>query len=94
MIKIDIDKDIITFNGHSMPDICAAVSSVMYTSVNAILKYDENSIDYNDKNDKVIIKIIKHDKIIDMLIINMIDMLNDIHSDYGDDYLQIKGCYS
>ena len=94
MIKIDIDKNIIIFNGHSLPDICAAVSSVMYTTMNAILKYDETSVEYKDENDIVTIKIIKHDKIVDLLIINMIDMLNDIHSDYGDNYVQIKGCYS
>lgn len=90
MIKIDIDKNKIKFIGHSLPDICAAVSSVMYTSVNAILKYDKYSIDYKDENDEVIITIIKHDKIIDLLINNMIDMLNDIHSDFGDNYIQIK----
>lgn len=90
MIKIDIDKNKIKFIGHSLPDICAAVSSVMYTSVNAILKYDKDSIDYKDENDEVIITIIKHDKIIDLLINNMIDMLNDIHSDFGDNYIQIK----
>ena len=90
MIKIDIDKNKIKFIGHSLPDICAAVSSVMYTSVNAILKYDKDSIDYKDENDEVIITIIKHDKIIDLLINNMIDMLNDIHSDLGDNYIQIK----
>ena len=94
MIKININKNIITFKGHSLPGICAAVSSVMYTTMNAILKYDETSVEYKDENDIVTIKIIKHDKIVELLIINMIDMLNDIHSDYGDDYVQIKGCYS
>ena len=48
MIKIKREKDIVTITGHAIPTICAAISSSMYTSINAILKYDENCIDYID----------------------------------------------
>ena len=78
--------------GHSMPDICAAISSIMYTSVNALLKYNETAIEYKDENDIITIEIKKHDTIIDLLINNMFDMFEDVHTDYGDDYIQIKRC--
>lgn len=92
MIKIEKEKDIIMMTGHSMPDICAAISSIMYTSVNALLKYDTDCIDYKDENDIINIKILKHDDIIDLLIDNMFDMFNDVYTDYGDNYIQIKRC--
>ena len=75
-----------------MPDICAAISSIMYTSVNALLKYDTDCIDYKDENDIINIKILKHDDIIDLLIDNMFNMFNDVYTDYGDNYIQIKRC--
>jgi len=92
MIKINKEKDIITMTGHSMPDICAAISSIMYTSVNALLKYNETAIEYKDENDIITIEIKKHDTIIDLLINNMFDMFEDVLTDYGDDYIQIKRC--
>ena len=80
MIKISKEKDIIKFNGHSLPNICAAVSSVMYTTVNALIKYDKDCIHYEDNeiSDYVIITLKKHDNIIDLLIDNMFTMFNDI----------------
>lgn len=80
MIRISKEKDIIRFNGHSLPNICAAVSSVMYTTVNALIKYDNDCIYYEDNeiDDYVIITVKKHDDMIDLLIDNMFTMFNDI----------------
>ena len=91
MIKVNKRGDKITIKGHSLPHVCAATSSVMYTSVNALLKYDKQSILFHDgqddalvPNDDVEIKVLKHDKIIDMLVRNMIRMFKDIEEDYPD----------
>lgn len=83
MIRIKREKDIVTITGHAIPTICAAISSSMYTSINAILKYDENCIDYVDDEelDMVTITIKKHDKIIDLLVDNMFKSFKDIRED-------------
>lgn len=81
MIRITKKNDQITFTGHTIPDICAAVSSVMYTTANALLKYKNDCINYTDDEDTVTITINYHDEIIDMLIDNMFDMFNDIKED-------------
>lgn len=84
MIKIKRDKDIVTITGHAIPTICAAISSSMYTSVNAMLKYDENCIGYVDDEelDMVTITIKKHDMIIDLLVDNMFKSFRDIREDF------------
>lgn len=91
MIKVDCSKDEIIFSGHSIPEICAAVSSVMYTSVNILLRYDENCYDYCDNFDEdyVRISIKHHDYIVDMVIENMIEMLEDIVDDNNEDKLEV-----
>ena len=84
MINITKEKDIIKITGHSEPNICAGVSSVMYTTTNALLKYNKDSIDYNDdtEKDEVVIAINKRDCFIDLLIDNMFDMFKDIKEDF------------
>ena len=83
MIKITKENDVIKITGHAIPTICAAISSSMYTSVNAMLKYDETCIDYIDDEelDMVTITIKKHDRIIDLLVDNMFKSFKDIRED-------------
>lgn len=95
MIKIEIKKDQITIKGHSGYDVegkdivCAGVSSISITTINAILKYDENSLKI-DKNDGLLkVDILKHDKFIDLLIDNMVSLLNELKEQYKD-YIEIK----
>ena len=94
MIKVSINKenDIvnnITIKGHANFDdygkdiVCASVSSIVITSINAILRIDENSIDYQEEEGLVIIDIKKHTNIIDILIDNMIDLLNQLENKYN-----------
>ena len=90
MIKLTLIKNdnvITNINiiGHAGYDVsgkdivCAAVSSISITTINALLKYDKDSISY--KNSLEII-IHKHDKVIDLLIDNMLDMLKELEQDY------------
>lgn len=91
MIKITKSSDVIFFKGHTIPDVCAAVSSIMYTSVNMLLKYDKNCFMYKDnaEEDFVVISIYRHDNIIDMIIDNMFDMLTDLQEDDNEDKIEI-----
>ena len=90
MIKVNIigKNDKIILSGHALFDdygkdiVCAGVSSVVTTTINAILTFDKNYISYQKEQDKLEINIIVHNEIVDNLINNMIDMLNNIEEDY------------
>lgn len=91
MIKITKSSDTVFFKGHTIPDVCAAVSSIMYTSVNLLNKYDSECFLFKDntKEDFVVISIYRHDNFIDMIIDNMFDMLNDLYEDNNEDKIEI-----
>ena len=87
MIKINYKENLITISGHANYSdgndiVCASVSSIMYTTVNALLRLDENSIKYTDNKDTVIIEVLKHNDVIDMLITNMMSLFNQLELDY------------
>jgi uncharacterized protein YsxB (DUF464 family) len=89
MIKVKIyGSDRIVLSGHALFDdygkdiVCAGVSSVVTTTINAILTFDKNYIYYQKENDKLTIEVKNHNNIVDNLINNMIDMLKDIEEDY------------
>ncbi len=87
MIKVVRNKNIITISGHanykkSNDIVCAFVSGVMYTTVNAILSINKDYINYDDNNDKVIITILSDDTTTKKLIDNMLKMFNELSKDY------------
>ena len=89
MIKVDLTKDrLITISGHSGYEergkdiVCASVSSIVTTSINAIIELNSNAIEYQDLNDKLIIKVISEDDNTSKLINNMIFMLSSLEKDY------------
>ena len=100
MIKISIKKtdkiDFIEVKGHANYDeygkdiVCASVSSILITSVNAMLRIDSNSISYND-NDGVSIDILKHTEVIDKLLVNLEELLIDLQKQYPK-YIEIRRC--
>ena len=83
MIKISIKyeenkiKEVL-IKGHALYDdygkdiVCAAVSSIVITTVNAILSINKDSITFDES---VMIKVIKDDEITGKLLINMINLL-------------------
>lgn len=99
MIKVNIlvNDNIQEINiiGHANYDeygkdiVCSATSSIVITSVNAILSFDEDYIDYVETKDKFIIKINKYDSIVDKLITNMLNLLKELEKDYPK-YIKIK----
>ena len=96
MIKVNVNKDVITITGHALYDdygkdiVCAAVSSTVITTVNAILLIDKKAIKLTE-NDGVKIEILHHTDIVDKLILNMINLLTELQSDYKDN-INIRRC--
>ena len=87
MIKVFKEMDKITISGHanyadSNDIVCASVSSIMYTTVNAILNINEEAITFEDDNNKCTITIKSHDDITDKLIDNMMILLTELKDKY------------
>ena len=87
MIKVTKSGNVITITGHANYSngediVCASVSSIMYTSVNAILRFDKDAIKYEDDGNKVVITINKDDQITNELILNMLSLFKNLESDY------------
>lgn len=61
--------------------VCASVSSIVITSVNAIIRLDSDSISYDDSRG-IYISILKHNKVTDTLIYNMVSLLKDLEKQY------------
>ena len=95
MIKINVSKDEITIKGHSgyseqgSDIVCASVSSISITTVNSLLRIDEDCIEYIEKDGYLNIKIKKHNEVIDKLINNMINLLKELEKDYKK-YIEIR----
>ena len=91
MIKIKVDKknnkiEKISIIGHANFDnfgkdiVCAAVSSIAITTVNAIERIDKESISYTENPFEI--KTLKENEIINILLINMISLLKELEHDY------------
>ena len=89
MVKVHISKNHIEISGHAGYDVygkdivCASVSSIVTTTINAILKFDEEAIKYHDKDGYVKIDIIKDNKETKILLSNMIELLKELEKDYN-----------
>ena len=88
MIKIKVSNDEIIVKGHSgyglcgKDIVCSSVSSICITTVNAILSIYEDCITYDMSDGYLKINIIKHNKIVDSLIDNMLNLLNELKDQY------------
>lgn len=87
MIKVNIKKNEIIMSGHAFYDeagkdiVCASVSSIAITTVNAIIRFDKNAIEYKEKNG-LNIKVLNETKEVKILIDNMIALLEELENDY------------
>ena len=90
MVKINVigENDKIELLGHSMYDdfgkdiVCAGISSIVITTINAILTFNKNYIKYESKENNFTIEVINHNEIVDNLLKNMINMLTQLEEDY------------
>ena len=72
--------------------VCASVSSMCITTVNAIIKIDNNAIEYKEDEGYLLINIKKHSDTVDKLINNLIDLLEELKSNYQK-YIEIRRCH-
>ncbi len=88
MIKVSIKEDEILIKGHAMFDdfgkdiVCASVSSIAITTINAIVEFDNTSIDVIENDGYLKIDILKHNKNVDILISNMIKLFEELEMKY------------
>ncbi len=99
MIKVRIKKnneliESINLKGHAMYDdygkdiVCASFSTMVITTINAILEIDKDAISYTDSNNMSIINI-KKDNITNSLLKNLVNMIYELKSNY-DKNIDIK----
>ena len=97
MISIEVKKkndniNYIKISGHAEEGfdiVCASVSCIAITTVNALISIDEECVVYSEAEGLLEIGIIKHDEIVDKLIMNMINLLQNLSEDYKE-YVKIK----
>lgn len=90
-IKITKENDFVKeviIKGHSGYDeigkdiVCASVSSIATTTLNAIIRLDSDLVDYKSQDGFLEIKLKKNDRVINILMNNMIDLFKDLVEDY------------
>lgn len=62
--------------------VCASVSSILITTVNACLSFDQEAISYEQEKDKFVLSIKKQSEITNKLIENMVRLLKELANDY------------
>ena len=93
MIKVEIENNKIEIKGHANYDdygkdiVCASVSSIVITTINAIIEFDPESIYYEDLNNRILLK---DDDITNKLINNMIELLEELEKSYKDNIKIIR----
>lgn len=96
MIKVEIENNKIEIKGHANYDdygkdiVCASVSSIVITTINAIIEFDSESIYYEDLNNRILIEKLKDDDITNKLINNMIELLEELEKSYKDNIKIIR----
>jgi len=88
MIKVKKNNKKISITGHALYDIhgkdivCASVSSIIFTTVNALFKLNKDVIQYNDDGNTIEIINLSKDDITNKLLENMMDLLHQLEIDY------------
>lgn len=88
MIRVKVKPDKITIKGHAEYEeygrdiVCSSVSSIVTTTVNAILIFGKKTIDYKVSEGLVTIDIIENDDTTKKLLDNMLNLLEELSSDY------------
>ena len=88
MIKVEVTKKDISVIGHAMYDdygkdiVCAAVSSIVMTSVEGIASINKEAIDIKQSDNILDIIINSDDEITNKLINNMLNLLNELAKKY------------
>ena len=89
MILVIKNSNKIWIKGHSMyadfgkDIVCSAVSSIVTTTVNGILKIDSKAIEYIVNDGEIQINILKNDDVTIKLLDNMIELLEELSHNYS-----------
>jgi len=87
MIKVLLKDNVIQISGHAKFDdygkdiVCASVSSIVYTTINSILNFNNKAIEVTDEKD-ITIKVLSNDNITKKLIDNMLSLLKELEKQY------------
>ena len=96
MIRVNIKKKSIVMTGHAdyadygKDIVCAAASSIVTTSVNAALRFDEKSLCYREEKDKFTIEILNDNSNVQVIIDNMVSLLEELAKTHKDNIKIIK----
>ncbi len=88
MIQIKIQKEKIIIKGHALYDdygkdiVCAGVSSILTTTINATIRFNPQAISYQKRTDEFELWIKSNDKITKTLIENMISLYKELEETY------------
>lgn len=63
--------------------VCAGVSSILTTTVNGILKLQEEALTFEQKKDKFILTIQSNDNTTQTLIQNMVSLFQELEQNYA-----------
>ena len=99
MIKVKVSKtnnlvDRIIIEGHAGYNtygkdiVCSSVSSIVTTTINGLLRLDGDCLTYKDDKD-LTINILKHDKVVDTLVDNMLELFKELEKNYKK-YIKIE----
>lgn len=100
MIKVRVEKDGANYKkvsilGHAMYDdygkdiVCSAASSIVTTTINGILSIDKSNLSYMVSNKGMTITINGVDRVTQILIRNMINLLKELEKNYKEN-IEIK----
>ncbi|HOP65985.1 MAG TPA: ribosomal-processing cysteine protease Prp [Bacilli bacterium] len=85
----------ITISGHSNNDVkgkdivCSSISSIVTTTINALIRLDEEAISYTEKDGFININNIKNEPNTQILIDNMLNLLKELATKYPKN-IQVK----
>lgn len=77
----------IIFHGHAMYDdygkdiVCAGVSTILTTTVNAILKFNDQAIELLQEKD-IVLTVLSEDEVTSKLLENMVELLYELEESY------------
>ena len=89
MIIVYIRHNHIDINGHAMFDdygkdiVCAAVSSIVITSINGILRLNDKAIKYKISDEGMSLDILSESRETNLLILNMVSLLKELEKKYN-----------
>lgn len=78
----------VSIKGHAFYDtygkdiVCAAVSSIVTTTINDILALTEDKIKYDTQDGNVLITVVSDNEVVEKLLNVMLNMLKELATDY------------